>query len=228
MQAIFTDIIEGDAESVRARIEKDPTLVNAVATGSPKKYVGQSALQVAIRTGEFAIARELLDKGSDPNFSDVNPPDGWVKTVLHDAAVAAVMRSRWSRRTFNAQSEQVWKTVEVEKHDESYELLVALIDAGAVVTATDSMGATPFGRAIHAAHDVLPRRNDEKPEADDGKPLTPELVHDITRIFALFTAHDADATKAEPQFEMPLADFYRHELVGKFLAGTVEPDEATA
>lgn len=173
------------------------------------------------------VRRELLDKGSDPNFSEVNPPDGWVKTVLHDAAVAAVMRSRWSRRTFNAESEQVWKAVEVEKHDESYELLVALIDAGAVVAATDSMGATPFGRAIHAAHDVLPRRNDEKPESVDGRPLTPELVHDLARIFALFTAHGADATEVEPQFEMPLADFYRHELVGKFLVGAVEPDPAS-
>lgn len=226
MQAIFTEIVDGDQESVRARIEKDPSLVNAVATGTPKKYTGQSSLQVAIRTGQFGIARMLLDQGSDPNFSDVKSPTGWSKSVLHDAAVAAVMRSRWSRRTFDADSEKVWTVAEIEKHDEGYELLVALIDAGADATAADSKGSTPLGHAVRAAHGVLPRRNDEKPELSDGKPLTPELVDDLTRIFELLKAHGADPERIEPQIKKPLADFYRHELVGKFLTGQVEPDTA--
>lgn len=226
MQAIFKDIVDGDEESVRARIEKDPELVNAVASGAPKKYAGQSPLQVAIRTAQFGIAKLLLDKGSDPNFADVTSPSGWAKSVLHDAAVAAVMRSRWSRRTFNADSEQVWLIAETAKSNEAYEMLVALIDAGADVTAKDSLGATPLGRAAHAAHDVLPRRNDEKPGLIDNRPLTPELVDDLTRIFELFTTHGANPEQSEPQLDQPLAHYYQHELVGKFLTGQVEPDPA--
>lgn len=224
MQAIFKDIVDGDEESVRARIEKDPSLVDAVASGTPKKYAGQSPLQVAIRTAEFGIAKLLLEKGSDPNFADVKSPSGWAKSVLHDAAVAAVMRSRWSRRTFNADSEQVWLIAETAKADEAYEMLVALIEAGADAVAEDSMGATPLGRAVHAAHDVLPRRNDEKPELSDNRPLTPELVDDLTRIFELFKTHGADPDEVEPQLDESLASYYRHELVGKFLTGQVEPD----
>ncbi|ASR38646.1 hypothetical protein BAY61_30695 [Prauserella marina] len=226
MQAVFQDIVKGDEASVRSRIENNPSLVDAVASGSPKKYVGQSALQVAIRTGRFGIARFLLEKGSDPRFVDVKSPTGWSRSVFHDAAVAAVMRSRWSRRTFNAASEQVWLIAETAKSDEAFEMLVALIEAGADATAVDSLGATPLGRAVLAAHDVLPRRNDEKPELSDGKPLTPELVDDLTRIFELLKTHGADPEQVEPQLEKSLANRYRHELVGKFLKGGVEPDSA--
>ncbi|WP_134324941.1 hypothetical protein [Cumulibacter soli] len=224
MQAIFKEIVAGDEASVRARIEKKPALANAVATGTPKKYVGQSALQVATRTGQFDIARLLLDNGADARFVDVTEPGAWSKSVLHDAAVAAVMRSRRSRRTFTAESEQVWKVAEVEKHDAAYQLLAGLIDAGADATAEDSLGATPLGRAVHSAHDVLPRRNDERPELSNGHPLTRELVDDLTRIFALLIQHGADPQQVEPQMGKPLAEFYRHELVGKFLIGNVEPD----
>lgn len=226
MQAIFTDIVDGDEEGVLARIEKDPSLVDAVATGTPKKYTGQSVLQVAIRTGEFGIAQLLLERGSDPNFADVKSPTGWSKSVLHDAAVAAVMRSRWSRRTFTAESEKAWQIAEVERPNEGYDMLVALIDAGADATAADSKGSTPLGHAVRAAHSVLPRRNDERPELSDGKPLTSELVDDLTRIFELLKAHGADPERIEPQIKKSPADFYRLELVGKFLTGKVEPDPA--
>lgn len=224
MQAIFKDIVDGDEESVRARIEKDPALVDAVATGTPKQYAGQSPLQVAIRTGQFSIAKMLLGKGSDPNFADVKSPSGWAKSVLHDAAVAAVMRSRWSRRTFNADSEKVWSIAETARSEDSFEVLVALVDAGADVTAEDSKGATPLGHAVRAAHGVLPRRQDDKPELSDGMPLTRELVDDLTRIFELFTSRGADPEKVEPQLDKSLASYYRLELVGKFLTGQVEPD----
>ena len=81
MQAIFKDIVDGDEESVRARIEKDPSLVDAVASGAPKKYAGQSPLQVAIRTAQFGIAKLLLEKGSDPNFADVTSPKSIITAV---------------------------------------------------------------------------------------------------------------------------------------------------
>lgn len=226
MQSIFKHIVAGDEASVRALVEKDSALANAVATGSPKKYVGQSALQVAIRTGRFDIATLLLERGADARFVDVTTPDEWSKSVLHDAAVAAVMRSRWSRRTFTADSEPVWRIAEVERHDQAYQMLVALIEAGADATAVDSLGATPLGRAVHAAHDVLPRRNDERRELSNGQPLTAELVDDLTRIFALLIEHGADPHEIEPQMGAPLAHHYRHELVGRFLVGTVEPDPA--
>lgn len=225
MQAIFKDIVSGDEEKVRERIAKDPSLIGAVATGQPKQYAGQSALQVAIRAGEFAIARMLLSEGADPNFADIDSPSGWAKSVLHDALAAAVKRSRWVRPSFNAESEREWRLVNASPGpDESFDVLVALLDAGADPVALDSKGVTPLGRAVRAAHDILPRRHDEKPEVSDDKPLNPELVSDLSRIFELLMTRGADPSQIEPQLSMPLTKYYRHHLVGKFLTGKIEPD----
>lgn len=70
MQAIFTDIVDGEEEKVLERIRKDSGALSVVATGRPKKYAGQSPLQVAIRSGAFRIAELLVSRGADSNFVD--------------------------------------------------------------------------------------------------------------------------------------------------------------
>lgn len=225
MQAIFTDIVNGDEQKVRGRIAKDPSIVAAVATGQPKQYAGQSTLQVAIRSGEFAIARFLLANGADATFTDVDSPSGWAKSILHDALMAAVTRSRRVRRSSDTKSGQEWLPVNsASKADEAFEVVVALLDAGADVNAPDSKGCTPLGRAAHAAHDILPRRRDGQPERSDGRPLNPELVADVSRIFDILVERGADPTRIEPQLGMSLTEYYTIELVGKFLTGRVQPD----
>ena len=228
MQAIFKEIVDGEDQKVRDRITKDPSLVNLVATGQPKQYAGQSALQVAVRTGAFALARFLLENGADANFADTDSPSGWAKSVLHDAAVAAVMRSRWVKMTINKNSEKEWSVRNSGADaDEAFETLVTLLDAGAVVDAVDSKGATPLGRAALTANDVLPRRRDDQPERNDDRPLNPELVHDLSRIFEALMSRGADPDQVEPQLDMSLTQYYAHRLVGKFLAGEAQPDPAS-
>ncbi|MGW8482218.1 hypothetical protein ACWGJP_03725 [Microbacterium sp. NPDC055903] len=228
MQAVFTDIVNGDEQKVRERIAKDPSLVDAVATGQPKQYAGQSALQVAIRSGAFSIAMFLLASGADPNFADTGSPSGWAKSVLHDALAAAVKRSRWVRLSVTGSSEKQWLPVNsLESADAAFQVLIALLDAGADVHAVDSKGTTPLGRAARAAQEVLPRRRDDQPDRSDDKPLNAELVADLARIFGALVARGADPERVEPQLDMSLAYYYELELVGKFLAGTVQPDTAS-
>ena len=225
MQAVFTEIINGDEQKVRDRIEKDPSIVGAVAAGQPKEYAGQSTLQVAVRSGQFAIARMLLAHDADPNFADTDSPSGWAKSVLHDALAAAVKRSRWLRPVRGAASERGWAQANSEASaDDAFETLVALLDAGADVDALDSKGCTPLGRAARAAHDVLPRRRVDEPERSDDRPLNPEVVHDLSRIFSALKTRGADPDRTEPQLDMSLSHYYEFELVGKFLAGSVEAD----
>lgn len=227
MRAIFTDIVNGAEQQVRDRIAQDPSVVGAVAAGTPKQHAGQSTLQVAVRSGEFAIAHFLLASGADPGFVDVDSPSGWAKPVLHDALVAAVQRSRWMRQTFTAQSERAFRTVNsASKSDDAYSVVVALLDAGADARAVDSKGCTPLGRAARAAHDVLPRRPHGQPDARDGRPLNPELVEDLSRIFDLLRQRGADPALREPQLDMSLSTYYETELVGAFLAGGARPDPA--
>ncbi len=61
MNKLFKDIRHGDIEVVRVAIAKSVTVVNEVYNAkTPKKDIGQSPLQVAIKCGEFEIIDFLL------------------------------------------------------------------------------------------------------------------------------------------------------------------------
>jgi len=54
MNTMFKEIRHGDIEKIRTRIAKNPAVVNEIYTGSkPKKDIGQSPLQVAVKCGQF-------------------------------------------------------------------------------------------------------------------------------------------------------------------------------
>ena len=59
MNKLFKDIRHSDVDAVRVAISKNITVVNEVYTAkAPKKDIGQSPLQVAIKCGEFEIIIE--------------------------------------------------------------------------------------------------------------------------------------------------------------------------
>ena len=73
MNAMFKEIRHGDIEKIRMRIAKNLAVVNEVYTGTkPKKDIGQSPLQVAIKCGQFEIIDLLIDSGADVVFLE-NP-----------------------------------------------------------------------------------------------------------------------------------------------------------
>lgn len=96
MNAMFKEIRHGDIEKIRARIERDPAVVNEIYTGAkPKKDIGQSPLQVAIKCGQFEIIDLLIEHGADVDFIE-DPADKPKDTsasyfmcmpVLHDAII---------------------------------------------------------------------------------------------------------------------------------------------
>ena len=97
VKALFVAIRQGDMAKVAASLDADPSLANAIAKAPPKKDDGQSSLQVAIKSGRFAIADLLLGRGADVNFIDRSPINPWNTPVVHDAVRAAVMSARFSR-----------------------------------------------------------------------------------------------------------------------------------
>ena len=175
MQRIFTDIVAGDLDAVRRRLADDPASVSAVASGTPKKYAGQSTLQVAIRSGTFEIAELLVSSGADPGFIDNEAPGGWATPVLHGAVAAAVKRSRWLRPDRAGDPATPWRPANsAEESDGAFAVLRAVLEAGADARALDSKGNSALGRAASAARDVLPAHNYRDPDARDAKPLNPE------------------------------------------------------
>jgi len=220
MQVIFKDIVSGDVDKIRQRLEKDPDAANLVATAPPKQFAGMSPLQVCYHKGAYEIAALLLDHGADPNFCDLNPFDKFGMPVLHGAIGAAVANSRSIRRTGPPHLDPAeWElTKTADKADAAFDALRRLLDAGADISATNTHGGSALGYAVGQARQYLPRYKHSDPEWVDPKPLNDELVDDLNRIFDLLLSNGADPAFVEPPFGKPLDEYYAAEPVGRFLA----------
>lgn len=88
MKKLFTAIRQGDFEQVKATLANYPEVINEPAKTPPKKDDGLSPLQVALKIGEFDIAKYLIEQGADVNYMD--PIDQskkyiWSVPVIQDA-----------------------------------------------------------------------------------------------------------------------------------------------
>lgn len=94
MNTLFKDIRHHDIDKIQTAINKHPSIVNEPFDGkAPKKDIGQSPLQVAIKCGHFDIIDILLAHRANVNFienPDVVPPHSTCMPVLHDAIIGAM------------------------------------------------------------------------------------------------------------------------------------------
>jgi ankyrin repeat protein len=188
MKALFTEIRAGDVDAVLHRLDVDPSLVATVAKAPPKKDDGQSPLQVAIKSGCFAVAHALLDRGAEVNFMDVSPLNPWHMPVLHDAIRAAVFSTRFERNRALPGNPANMETMNTgERSDEAFAVLLRLILLGADANATDSYGNSPLGRAALDTRQII------------SEPLPVALHHDLERIFATLLEAGADPVRADPR-----------------------------
>ncbi|MFW6597220.1 hypothetical protein ACQBAU_05165 [Propionibacteriaceae bacterium Y2011] len=219
MQKLFKDIVAGDLDAVHARLAKDPGAVALTATAPPKKYTDQSPLQVAYRHGQFEIAELLLEQGADPNYIEHADRDPWVIPVLHHAIMAAVMRSRWLRPTRLAPPEEAWTTRNsAETADAAFAGLQLLLESGADIHAKNSYGGSALGRAAIDAAEILPKVKYNDPDWVDPKPLNPELIDDLTRIFDALLERGADPDdKLNAGEDLSVAEYFGKTAVARFL-----------
>lgn len=92
MKKLFKAIRQGAFDEVKEIIEKNPEAISSVSTPPPKKDMGQSPLQVAIKASKYEIARYLIEQGADVNFIESEDEGSdWRTPVLHDAIRAAII-----------------------------------------------------------------------------------------------------------------------------------------
>lgn len=190
MKKLFLAIRHGDLQKVKDLIDNDPELVHCTAKQPPKKDDGQSPLQVALKSGNFAIADYLLDMGADPNFMESEDCyySEWRAPALHDAIRAAVMESRWNVRRGGWRDEPVRyeEMSNPEVTGQAYRLLEKMISLGGDVNKLDSVGVNSVWRFFLDAYQVLPR------DDDDNRNLFSDKVHsDLLRILKLLKSAGA-------------------------------------
>ena len=209
MKKLFTAIQKNDHGTVAALLDKSSELIGCVHQGNPKKFDGQSPLQVALKTADTQTVELLLTYQPDVNFMEQEPcANDWRAPVLHDAINRAIMSTRWNVRrpdgleVFNTQAQA----------DEAFAILKKLIELGADVNAQDSYGNAGMDRACLQARQILPRPN------SDDRVLTDELRNDLSRIFALLKLSGADMDYVAPNaFGRTYAEQYSGESVSVFI-----------
>ena len=205
MKKLFTAIRSSDIETVRKIIEKKPTLVNCVAKQPPKKDDGQSPLQVALKTGNTAIADYLLDMGADVNFiEDESCCNDWRTPVLHDAINCAVMFCRWNTDD-KYMGFRIFSTKERAAH--ALGILKRMLDMGADVNALDSYGNSGLNRFALQAKQILPAFNYAEHREEADRIFTEELHEDLWNVLNALKEAGADASYKAPNLGYSVREF---------------------
>lgn len=183
MKKLFVAIRQGDFETVTALLDRKPELVACTAKAPPKKDIGQSPLQVAIKTGNFVIAHLLLDRGADVNFMEAEDCGSDFRIpVVQDAIHAAVDCTRWNVH-WPPEGYRVYRTK--AQADEAYALLERMISMGADLMKRNSNGRMALDTALLAARQIIPSFHYGERRYLENRQLTPELDEDLMRIFKL-------------------------------------------
>ncbi len=206
MRALFKEIRAGDLAAVTRRLDADPDLVGAIAKAPPKKDDGQSPLQVAIKSGNFAIAQLLLDRGADVNFVEESAVNEWNAPVLHDSIRSVVFSSRYGRnRALPGQPPRIEVMNDLATFEDAFAVLRGMIDRGADTTATDSYGNSVLLRAALDARQII------------DEPISQDLFSDLRRVFSLLLGAGADPYRVDPRVDASLAAHFTGTTVERFL-----------
>lgn len=175
IKAWFQAICKGDFEEVATLVQTDKAYLKACNFAPPKKDDGQSGLQVAFKTGQFAMAEWLIEKGADVNFQETSTVNDWTAPVLHDCIRATI---------FNT----CLLELDTNRFDQAVALLQLMLRKGANPQAQDSYGNGSLHRALLDARQML-----DHPQAASKQPL---LLQQVKQVFATLLAAGADPTVA--------------------------------
>lgn len=148
MNQLFKEIRHNNIEAVRAAIAKNSAIVNEVYNAkAPKKDIGQSPLQVAIKCGAFEIIELLLENGANADFMEdiaLVPPHSVCMPVLHDAIIGV----------FSSLCYKQYGDSEKYVH-----LVQTLLERGANPNRKTSSELLPIGTAVNHAEMILARKD---------------------------------------------------------------------
>lgn len=141
MKKFFTLIRQGNIEEVKSILKRKPEVINSISTPPPKKDIGQSPLQVAVKTGRFEIAYLLIEYGADINFME-EEADGvtWRAPILQDA-----IRSVFGSLCYGNE----------KKSDDGIKLMRYFLERGADPNKVDSHGDNAWEIAVHEAGKII-------------------------------------------------------------------------
>ncbi|RIW15224.1 ankyrin repeat domain-containing protein [Algoriphagus lacus] len=171
IKIFFKAVSDGDVNQVSELLDKNSEYLSICNVAPPKKDDGQSGLQVAFKTGNFEVAKLLIDKGANVNFMETSEINEWTAPVLHDCIRATIFNSYTLQR-------------DTKKFDKAFSLFELMLSKKADPKSIDSYGNNCLHRALMDA-----RQKIENPSADLTNGI---LLEQLRKIFKELITAGAD------------------------------------
>lgn len=196
IKAFFKAIADSDINKVSELINSDKEYLRVCNVAPPKKDDGQSGLQVAFKTGNFDIAKLLIEQGADPNFIETSEINEWKAPVLHDSIRATIFNSYTLQK-------------DTSKFDKAFSLLQLMLDKNANPNSTDSYCNNCLHRAIMDSRQMI-----DNPSADLTNGI---LLQQLRKVFKVLITAGADSNltnEKRPSAEAMIRNFRleQHQL----------------
>lgn len=194
IKEFFKAISSGDLPKVSSLIYTNGDYINVCNYSSPKKHDGQSGLQLAFKTGNFAIARLLIENGADVNFIETSTINEWSAPVLHDCIRSVIFNSYTLQK-------------DTTKFDEALSILKLMLSKKADPNAIDSYDNNCLHRAILDSRQMI-----DHPAAD----LTSEILLDqLKSVFDALISAGADVNQVSDNRPSALS-FIKNFMLEKY------------
>ena len=178
---IFFKAIEGgDINKVSELIDNNSEYLSVFNVAPPKKDDGQSGLQVAFKTGNFEIAKLLIEKGADTNFIETSAVNEWRAPVLHDCLRATIFNSYTLQK-------------DTKEFDKAFSLLELMLSKNADPNSIDSYGNNCLHRALMDARQML-----DNPGTDFTNDI---LIRQLKSVFKELIKAGADINRSNEKRE---------------------------
>lgn len=142
IKKFFKAISDGDLNRISELLNNNSEYLTICNAAPSKKDDGQSGLQVALKTGNFEIAKLLIDKGADINFMETSEINEWTAPVLHDCIRATIFNSYTLQK-------------DTKHFDKAFSLLKLMLSKNADPNSIDSYGNNCLHRTILDARQML-------------------------------------------------------------------------
>lgn len=154
MKKLFKAIRQYDLEQVKAIISKTPDAIYSIATPPPKKDIGQSPLQVAIKISAFDIAEYLIEQGADVNFMEDETAGTTLRCPLLHDAIGHVMFCLCCS-PLNTQDEI---NLHINNAGTAFSIMKLLCERGADVNKEASNGRNALDKCVLEAEKILDKQ----------------------------------------------------------------------